>query len=257
MLRISVMSLKGGVGKTTFAANLAAGLSQGAGRVLAVDLDPQNALRLHFGVDPNEVNGLGWQALQGAPWQEALLRNQYGVDLLPFGELGMADQPDVWNAAGGAEWVETILNDSLLKPYASVVIDTPPGPTPLLRQLMAISDLVFVVLLPDAASFACLPATRRLFQDNEGQPLSAGHPYYVLNQMDARKRLNRDVRALLSHVLGGSLLDMHIHSDANLTEALAQQQPVLRYAPMAQSARDFKHLAQWLGEQALSERAVS
>ncbi|MFZ0255273.1 MAG: cellulose biosynthesis protein BcsQ [Gammaproteobacteria bacterium] len=257
MLRISVLSPKGGVGKTAFAANLAASLTEQAGKMLAVDLDPQNALRLHFGIDPSDETGLGRNALDGVPWQEATLRSKYGVDVLPFGELGMTDETDVWHAAGGLQLIEAILSDPLFNGYASAVIDAPPGPTPILRKMIAISDLVFVVLSPDAASFACIPAMKRLLQErDDGQPIKGRHPYYILNQMDARRRLHCDVRALMGQVLGDWLLDFYIHSDVSLSEALAQQQPVLRYAPHAQSAKDFRRLAQWLGEQLVTERAV-
>src|SRR5438270_2856963 len=48
-MRLAVCSSKGGVGKSTVAANLAAALA-GSGRVLAVDTDPQDSLGRAFGV---------------------------------------------------------------------------------------------------------------------------------------------------------------------------------------------------------------
>lgn len=257
MLRISVLSPKGGVGKTAFAANLAASLSERVGSVLALDLDPQNTLRLHFGIDPSDEGGFARNVLKGVPWQEAMVRNRYGVDVLPFGELALlTDDTDVWYASGSHEWIDGIFSDPVVSGYASAIIDTPPGPTPILRKMMAVSDLVFIVLLPEAASFACIPAMKRRLQDQDSQPIRGHQPYYVLNQMDARRRLHRDVRAVMGQLLGDSLMDFYIHSDASVGEALAQQQPVLRYAPQAQSAKDFRRLAQWLGEQVVGERAV-
>ena len=50
---ICVCSPKGGVGKTTLAANLAYSLARTGSKVLALDFDVQNALRLHFGVPLN------------------------------------------------------------------------------------------------------------------------------------------------------------------------------------------------------------
>ena len=47
MVVFSVVSAKGGVGKTTITANMAMALAGGR-NVVAVDLDPQNALRLHL-----------------------------------------------------------------------------------------------------------------------------------------------------------------------------------------------------------------
>ena len=54
---ITVVSAKGGVGKTTLAANLASVLAARGRRVIALDLDPQNALRLHFGIPLDSIDG--------------------------------------------------------------------------------------------------------------------------------------------------------------------------------------------------------
>jgi cellulose biosynthesis protein BcsQ len=56
---VVIASAKGGVGKTTLAANLAAVLAASRRhRVCVVDLDPQNALKLHFGVPLEMSDGL-------------------------------------------------------------------------------------------------------------------------------------------------------------------------------------------------------
>ena len=53
MVVIPVISSKGGVGKTTIAANLCTALAARGQQVLAIDLDPQNALRFHIASDPH------------------------------------------------------------------------------------------------------------------------------------------------------------------------------------------------------------
>ncbi|MCH8052802.1 MAG: AAA family ATPase, partial [Planctomycetes bacterium] len=49
---ITVINQKGGVGKTTTAANLGVALARRARRVLLIDLDPQAHLTIHLGVEP-------------------------------------------------------------------------------------------------------------------------------------------------------------------------------------------------------------
>jgi CO dehydrogenase nickel-insertion accessory protein CooC1 len=69
---ITVVSAKGGVGKTTLAANLASVLAARGRRVIALDLDPQNALRLHFGIPLDSIDGLARATLAGDPWQTVM-----------------------------------------------------------------------------------------------------------------------------------------------------------------------------------------
>jgi chromosome partitioning protein len=62
---VAVTSQKGGIGKTTTAANLAVAWGLSGRRVLAVDLDPQFALTRRFGKAPAEAPGTG---LRSARW---------------------------------------------------------------------------------------------------------------------------------------------------------------------------------------------
>jgi cellulose biosynthesis protein BcsQ len=72
MVLICFASPKGGVGKTTLAANVASGLSRAGQKVIALDLDPQNTLRLHFGVALSDRNGFTHRLLQQSDWRASL-----------------------------------------------------------------------------------------------------------------------------------------------------------------------------------------
>ena len=82
MVVFSVVSAKGGVGKTTITANMAMALAGGR-NVVAVDLDPQNALRLHLGVPVEEIDGIGRATLEARSWKTSLLRGGAGPYALP------------------------------------------------------------------------------------------------------------------------------------------------------------------------------
>ena len=85
---VAIVSAKGGVGKTTLTANLATALSRSiAAPVLAVDLDPQNALGLHLGMSPHELRGLSRSTLANQPLALACLPCTPTLHVLPYGAL--------------------------------------------------------------------------------------------------------------------------------------------------------------------------
>ncbi len=87
---IVVTSFKGGAGKTTLVANLAVGLRSVGWRVMAVDFNPQDALKLHFGLDAYETNGFATRMLSGGSWEDATYGAEPGVDVMPFGRVSAA-----------------------------------------------------------------------------------------------------------------------------------------------------------------------
>src|SRR5262245_47199718 len=65
MRRIALVNQKGGVGKTTTAVNLAAGLATLGKRVLLIDLDPQSNATINFGLRPHELKLTTYSILVG------------------------------------------------------------------------------------------------------------------------------------------------------------------------------------------------
>lgn len=245
---IGVVSMKGGVGKTSVTANLAAAMAAtlGPGRVSVVDLDPQNAMRWHFGLEGNATQGLCAQSLDRAPWSGAVLSNEFDVACLPYGETNEADR-EAFEALLATEphWVGQQLSRAELGNDAVVLIDTPPGPSVYLRQVFACADLVLIALLADAGSYATIPAMESWLRE-----MATTSPRlkcaYVLNQVDRTDPLNRDVTAMLQKHLGERLVPIYIHRDEAVGEALAFQQPVLVYAPHGQASHDLARVANWV-----------
>ena len=83
---ICVCSPKGGVGKTTLTANLAYALARSGSKVLALDFDVQNALRLHFGVPLSDGRGFVAKAAESSDWSQHVLTAGGNIFVLPYGE---------------------------------------------------------------------------------------------------------------------------------------------------------------------------
>jgi len=255
MKTIAIASLKGGVGKTTTAANLGTALAKRErGEVLLVDLDPRNQLGLHIGLGGDSA-GLAEASLRGVSWERVLQRSLDGVSCLPFGvhrdglgaELNalLARRPNLLGEG---------LSEPALQAHRLAVVDCGPWPSPLLDQTLALADMVIVVLLADAASFATLPALQSLLRSRRNSRGGRDSGARVLLNCIDSGRLGRDVRALVAAQPELSLLQHAIHRDACVPEALAQQRPVLATSPTSQAADDFERLAVWAIDELAAER---
>lgn len=247
---IGVVSMKGGVGKTTLTANLAAAMASvlGPQHVTAVDLDPQNALHLHLGLDDSRVPGVCGASVRGFNWRQTLLSSQHDVQCLPYGAASETEREHFEQLLlEQPHWLGEQIRATRIPRGSIVLIDTPPGPSVYLKQVFDCADLVIMVLLPDAASYATVPAMENWLQDMASQ-----HPrlrsVYVFNQLDRSDVLNRDVANLLYQRLENRLAPVHIHGDESVREALAFQEPVLAYAPHGQASHELARLADWLVE---------
>ncbi|MFN7000736.1 MAG: cellulose biosynthesis protein BcsQ [Elioraea tepidiphila] len=240
-----VASPKGGVGKTTISAGLADALARAGRRVIALDLDPQNALRLHFGVPVQDQSGFVVALPQGADWRAFLRQTESGVLLLPHGASDLRGALDLHAAIGrNPEMLAGPVRQMLADPGTIVVADLPPGASPVLAALAPLASLLLAVLLPDSASTALLPDIDQGRFLGRGTLAALGAPplHIVLNQVDPASALSRRTAEAVARHLGPRLLGAIAREDA-VPEALAWQRPLLRHAPGSAAARDLSDLA--------------
>jgi cellulose synthase operon protein YhjQ len=238
MTVICFVSPKGGVGKTTLAANVAHELAQDQSRVVALDLDPQNTLRLHFGVPLEDGGGFTQLLAEHPDWRQCLRETSSGVSLLPYGS---SRPDDVMNLAAAVAQTPGLLqqpiDDMLSAPGMCLVVDTPPGPSSLLSALLPRIDLLITVLLVDASSASLIPnvelgAYATAQADGLG-PASA----FILNQFDPRTRLGSIIADGAIQRLGERLLGI-VYRDEFVAEAAAAQKMLKKYAPASKANHD-------------------
>ncbi len=234
---VALVSMKGGTGRTTLTALLATLLSRRGERVWAVDLDPQGALGLHLGMRPGTPVGLAHPEADVAAY---LKRTGATVPHVPFGWCSPEALARLEaDATRDPDWLARRLEAVAPDARDLVLLDVAPGPSPWLRQALRLAGAALVVLLPDAASYATLPATEALF---------AGAPplYYVVNQVDGRRPLCADIVAAMRRALGARLLPFAVHADERVREALAMGTTLLDAPDGSQVLLDLEPLADWL-----------
>ena len=259
MSLICFASPKGGVGKTTLTANLADALQRLGHRVLAVDLDSQNALRLHFGVPLTDRSGFVTGLLAGdADSRKHLRQTPSGVLLLPHGAMDLRGALDLAVALDrDPEILGAPLREMLAEPNLVVVADLPPGPSQALALLAPMATMVIGVLQAEAISAALVPEIEsgRFLGTGTMAALLAGRLRVVLNGVDLASRLSRASAEAVARHLGFRMLGAMSREEA-VAESLACQRLLLDHAPDSRAASDLKEVARLISA-ALPPPAVS
>ncbi|MDX8404598.1 MAG: cellulose biosynthesis protein BcsQ [Mariprofundus sp.] len=250
-LKLAVVSYKGGVGKTTVSANLAAYCALLGADVAAIDMDDQNGLCLHFGLNPLLNSGFAAH-IQPQLWSQEAINHISGVALFKHGNQStvMREQfktllrryPDLLKA-----WLLRDYNQKDL-----IIIDTPPGGTIYTKQSIVAADYLLVVLNADAASFATVGAIESLIEGVNPMLLADDRVTFLVSNFDERRVVDVSVLARLRQMRGSRVAPQIIHYDAALMEAAAQQKLLKDYDVESRANADFEKLAEWL----LTERLM-
>ncbi len=240
---IAFISGKGGVGKTTLAANMAVALVQRKKKVLLIDLDPQNAQKHHLSMDPDEIAGLVREGI--AP--TSIFESPFEVSFIPFGRVTDAElQAFETHLRQDTDWVAASIHSLDAFVFDYVLLDTPPGPSVYLHQALTAATHAIVVLLADAASFATIGHISSLVhQCTHDRPNFSGM-HMLINQMPLHSKLGHQVQSALYSHYPGQMIPASVHRDPRVSQALAFERPVLQYEPGCKASLDIQYVADWL-----------
>ncbi len=200
---VTVAQQKGGSGKSTIAANLAAVLAADGRRVALLDTDPQGSV---------------------TRWHEERQRHNGNGRTAPI----FFDRPSGWRVP--------IALDKLRREQDVVVGDTPPHAGIDAKAAMRASDLVLMPLQPSPADLWASEGTRRLAAE-ERRPLRA-----LLNRVPAQGKMrDRVVAALAEHEV--PLLAQCLGNRAQFGAAFLDGLSVTEAAPRSAAAVEMRALA--------------
>lgn len=243
-MKLAVCSSKGGVGKTTTAANLAVVLAR-SGRVLAVDADPQDSLGRAFGVVAKDKDDSLAGLLESPELDpRSVVRASVapGLDLLPAHPS--LEQVGVTLAAQGGivTGVRRVLRP-LLADYDHVVIDTHGDLGNLTLSAVCAADAVLTVFTSDpgsalgAARVTAFLDQHRRFENTVAQLLGV-----ACSLWDKDGRAAKEVLAALEGT-GLPILPTRIPLSRRVPSSTLAKRPVVLSAPTSPVAQAYAALA--------------
>lgn len=237
---ISISNHKGGVGKTTSAINIGAGLNKLGKKVLLIDLDPQANLSHSLGPIDQDRNIYG--AIRGEYKLEPISILK-GLDIIPS-TLDLSGAEIELSGEAGREYILRELIDPLRGSYDYIIIDSPPSLGLLTINSFTASDQIYI---PFQAQYLALQGFAKLTEVIDkikrrlNKDLKIGG--VIVTQYDSRKVLNRNVVSYLEfHFSETKPFKTKIRDNIALAEAPTRRLDIFRYNPKSYGAEDYLSL---------------
>lgn len=232
-MRLALVNLKGGVGKTTTAVNLAAAFARSGLRALVVDLDPQGSASLSFGVTREDEASAASAAevLTGKAEAAEAIRptGTEGIDLLPA-SLRLAGL-DL--ALARKQEPEKLLKKALApvrRRYDVILLDCPPGLTLLSLNGLAAATAFLVPVVPHHLDMEALAGFLEVLETAKERlgklPERLG---ILLTMVDHRTMVTDEVVQALRKRYGQQVLRTEIPVNVRLAQAPAQGRTIFGF----------------------------
>jgi chromosome partitioning protein len=239
MRKIAVANRKGGVGKTTSAVHLAAGLALAGRKVLLIDTDAQGHAGRLLGVNPEK--GLADLMERRSTAAEAICAARPGLDLLTGGKaLAGVNRLIARESIRPEEQLSKALAE-LDGRYEYVIVDTSPSFSELgTNVLFYCSEAVVPVSMEVLAAEGLVSFAEEVRHVQEYHELKVR--WILPTFVDGRTRKSAEILEALRGKYG-DLVTFPVHYSSALSEASGWGQTLFEYRPRDRAAEDYAKVA--------------
>ena len=237
MRSVALYNIKGGVGKTTTAVNLAYLAARAGQRTLLWDLDPQAAATFIFRIRPR-VKGGGKRVVRARkPIDGAIKGTDFErLDLLPADFTYRHMDLMLDRTKRPAQRLQRVL-DPVRDEYDLLILDCPPSVSLVSENVLHVSDTVLSPLIPTTLSVRTLDQLTELLKTAKQRPQLLG----FFSMVDRRKRLHRDLVEQLP-AQRGDIATAAIPTLSVIEQMATHRAPLPHYAPRSSATRCYERL---------------
>jgi chromosome partitioning protein len=241
MTTLTICSHKGGTGKTTTAVNLAAALGLTGHRTLLIDLDPQGFLTSMLGLEQHAGPGTCLDLFEsGADLRRIPLTRVGSVDVLPSSTM-MTSRMRHLNKATDVFFIREALARG--HDYDIVLFDTAAAITVYSLNALVASHGTLIPVTPEYQPVMGAEQTAetiRVIRDKLNPQLQP--PFFVLTQVDARRRVHEKYRDYLRRQYPDQILPVEIRTCSSLANSYRGGATVFDLDLHSRGAQDYARL---------------